>query len=317
MSTQLYPPSHQFPISATPQQQQPPTSLVPPTTGSSTQRSPSPFTASSTPQAVTLIKTEQHAKSISETQDPNAKEEEVIWILPQTFLSVFSTPHHPVSSSKCHLPRDADEFSSPFSSYEPILKQYEKEHEGDIPQEDLLELNPSQYLLEKFPSEKQVEQLITQKACRTRKNLEQIQNNEGRYCEVSYPDVHLKLCLYYFLHQQCWYVVGLKFINTNPELTKIEAVDLVECRAVIPTLNYGECTGGGTSPTSGLWRQFETEYEYTFQLVLNSGAVYELIVSGLGMIHFQMMSTRPQQPEQSVNVAGENENDDFRGEIEI
>ncbi|KAG2392461.1 hypothetical protein C9374_012713 [Naegleria lovaniensis] len=305
MSTTLYPI-----VSSTPQA--PSTMLAP--TSSSIERNPSSsVSASATPQAVTLIKTEQHAKSTirdkssEDIQDANAMEEEVIWILPQTFLSVFSTPHQPVSSSKCQMP--SDEFA-----YYDTTKQ---EEGAQIEQEDLLEMNPTQYLLEKFPSEKQVEQLITQKACRSRKNLEQVQNNEGRYCEVSYPDVHLKLCLYYFLHQQCWYVVGLKFLNTNPELTKIEAVDLVECRAVIPTFNYGECTGGGTSPTVGLWRQFETEYEYTFQLVLNSGAVYELIVSGLGMIHFQMMSTRPQQPEQEVYVAGENENDDYRGEVEI
>jgi len=145
-------------------------------------------------------------------------------------------------------------------------------------------------LLDRFKTKEDIENTITVHTC---KNLEDVPLEEGRCCCKNFPLEDLSIFVYYFNHKMSRHVIGIKIVNSKPEKTQIESIDLLECRTTIPTASYSECGGSVSSPTIGATRQFETELEYTYQLLMKDGAIYDLTVSGLGMIHFEMISATP------------------------
>ncbi|EFC36830.1 predicted protein [Naegleria gruberi] len=161
-----------------------------------------------------------------------------------------------------------------------------------IPTTEQHEKEVIKQLLLKFKDEHDVQHEITQRACHEKSNLELgIKKGEGRFCDQEFDN--FQIIVYYYNHEQCWYVVGVKIVNKDPQHSKIEAIDLIECRSAIPTPSYSECGGSITSPTKGATRQFETEYEYSIHMVVNK-SLYQLIVSGLGLVHFEKISSLEQ-----------------------
>ncbi|KAL9643109.1 hypothetical protein ABK040_003909 [Willaertia magna] len=160
------------------------------------------------------------------------------------------------------------------------IKQQQSGLESTIwlnPLEKHVELDQQQIpipndIIEKFSSQEKVEQLITKAACRTKTNLENIPSKEGRYCTHHFAKDDITITVFYYHHNEFYYVVGVKFLNHNVQKNKIENIEFVIC-----------------NPSEVSEFRNEREYEYIYQVIMN-GKFYDLNVNSLGMCHFEQVS---------------------------